>query len=176
MGIVKYLADMFRYAVKTNLEEVTIVNELKHVLNYMMIMNYRTGWDFEIDVIIPPEYLLRNMVRLTLQPHVENVFQHAFPDGLEPHHYIRIDAYIEDGEFIVTVEDNGVGMTNTRLNELTEKLKLNKLLDLEPGHKGGIGLVNVHRRIQMVYGEAFGLSIESETLTRTRMLLRMPST
>ncbi|WP_284644529.1 sensor histidine kinase [Paenibacillus silviterrae] len=175
-GIVKYLADMFRYAVKTDLEEVTIANELKHVLNYLMIINYRTGGDFEIDVTIPPEYLLRNMVRLTLQPLVENAFQHAFPDGLESHHYIRIGGYMKDDEFIVTVEDNGVGMTRQRWIELTEKLKRNKLPALEQGHKGGIGVVNVHKRIQLVFGESYGLSIESEPSVGTKMLLRMPRT
>jgi two-component system, sensor histidine kinase YesM len=173
-GIVKYLAEMLRYAVKTDLEEVTIANELKHVLNYMRIINYRTGWEFEIDVVIPPKYLLRNMVRLTLQPLVENAFQHAFPDGVEKHHSIKIDAYMTDDEFVVTVEDNGAGMTHARLEELREKLNRNKLPDLEPGHQGGIGLVNVHRRIQMVFGEQYGLSIESKRNEGTQFLLRMP--
>jgi two-component system, sensor histidine kinase YesM len=174
-GIVKYLADMFRYAVKTDIEEVTIANELKHVLNYLQIINYRTGGEFEIEVPLPPEYLLRNMVRLTLQPLVENAFQHAFPDGLEKHHYIRIDGYMmKDNEFIVTVEDNGAGITEEKLIALNEKLELNKLPDVEPDHKGGIGLVNVHRRIQMVFGEQYGLAIESKPGQGTKMLLRMP--
>jgi two-component system, sensor histidine kinase YesM len=173
-GIVKYLAEMLRYAVKTDLEEVTIANELKHVLNYTRIINYRTGWEFEIEVIMPPKYLLRNMVRLTLQPLVENAFQHAFPNGLEKHHTIKIDAYMTDDEFIVTVEDNGAGMSESRLHELREKLKLNKLPDLESDQRGGIGVANVHRRIQMVFGEQYGLSIESELGRGTTMLLRMP--
>ncbi|WP_217582234.1 sensor histidine kinase, partial [Lysinibacillus sp. GbtcB16] len=80
--IVKSLAYMLRYSVQTNLEEITVANELKHVLYYLVVLKHRIGRDFEIDVAIKPEYLLHVMVRLTLQPLVENVFQHAFPDGL----------------------------------------------------------------------------------------------
>ncbi|MDQ0873587.1 two-component system sensor histidine kinase YesM [Paenibacillus sp. V4I3] len=89
--IVKALAYMLRYSVQTNLEEITVANELKHVLYYLVVLRHRIGREFEIDVAIKPEYLLHVMVRLTLQPLVENVFQHAFPEGLEDYHFIRID-------------------------------------------------------------------------------------
>lgn len=79
--IVKALAYMLRYSVKTNLEEITVANELKHVLYYLVVLKHRIGREFEIDVAIKPEYLLNVMVRLTLQPLIENVFQHSFPDG-----------------------------------------------------------------------------------------------
>ncbi|MGG1551934.1 cache domain-containing sensor histidine kinase [Paenibacillus ferrarius] len=175
--IVKALAYMLRYAVQTNLEQITVANELKHVLNYMVILQYRIGREFEIDVAIKPEYLLYSMVRLTLQPLVENVFQHAFPDGLEDHHYIRIDGGVRDGIFWISVEDNGAGMSAAVLDKLRQKLNTNRLADGEvddSGNKGGIGVLNVHRRIQMVYGEEFGLEIESREHGGTCMRMMMP--
>lgn len=176
--IVKALAYMLRYSVQTNLEEITVANELKHVLYYLVVLRHRIGREFEIDVAIKPEYLLHVMVRLTLQPLVENVFQHAFPEGLEDYHFIRIDGGVEDGIFWISVEDNGSGMSEIQLAQLQEKLSTNRLADAEideAGKKGGIGVLNVHRRIQMVYGENYGLRIESMAEQGTKMIMVMPA-
>jgi two-component system, sensor histidine kinase YesM len=176
--MVEAMAFMLRYSIQTNLEEITIANELRHVLSYMTILKHRIDRDFEIDVVIPPGLLLEKTVRLTLQPLIENIFQHAFPDGIEDRHRIRIDARIEGDRFLVIVEDNGAGMSTERLAKLREKLDLNQLADTEGDslyHRGGIGLMNVHRRIQMVFGEQYGLSVESEEHQGTRMILFMPA-
>lgn len=175
--IVKAMAYMLRYSIQTNLEEITVANELNHVLNYMIILKHRIDREFEIDVSVPPRFLLKKMVRLTLQPLVENVFQHAFPDGVEDHHWIRIDAEEKGDRFRVIVEDNGVGIALDHLQRLQSKLQTNRLADEEDGSrkdKGGIGMVNVHRRIQMVFGEEYGLTIESEPGRGTRMIMNMP--
>ncbi|WP_346010345.1 histidine kinase [Paenibacillus sp. SYP-B3998] len=175
--MVEAMAFMLRYSVQTNLEEITVANELNHVRNYMIILQHRTGSDFEIHVAVPPSLLLEKMVRLTLQPVIENIFQHAFPDGVEDHHYICINARKEDGLFQVYVEDNGAGMKPERLAELRKKLEMNRLAEpdeIEGAKRGGIGLMNVHRRIQMVFGEAYGLSIDSEWGKGTCMTMTMP--
>ncbi|MEK3725348.1 cache domain-containing sensor histidine kinase [Paenibacillus sp. FSL H8-0034] len=176
--IVKALAYMLRYSVQTNLEEITVANELKHVLYFLMVLRHRIGREFEVDVAIHPDYLLRSMVRLTLQPLVENAFQHAFPDGVEDYHYIRIDAGEDEDIFWLSVEDNGAGIKEERLAEVREKLGANRLADNEEGSSqgiGGIGIVNVHRRIQMVFGEQYGLKIESEVDQGTKLLMIMPA-
>ncbi|WP_339323595.1 histidine kinase [Paenibacillus sp. FSL W8-0194] len=177
MEIVEAMAHMLRYALQTNLAEITVVNELKHVLSYMTILKYRTQREFELDVAIPPELLLHKMVRLTLQPLIENMFQHAFPDGIQDHHRIRIGAAAEGDRFYVIVEDNGAGMTAERLRAVREKLRLNRLAESDTGslyHKGGLGLMNVHRRIQMVYGEAYGLAIDSVPGQGTVITMSLP--
>lgn len=177
--MVEAMAFMLRYSVQTNLEEITVANELNHVRNYMIVLQHRTGKEFEIDVAIPPGLLLEKMVRLTLQPLIENIFQHAFPDGVEPHHFIRIDACKEGGLFQVFIEDNGTGIQPGRLAELRTKLEENRLAEPEEtgeSQGGGIGLMNVHRRIQMVFGEAYGLSIDSEWGRGTRLTMTMPET
>ncbi|MBP1963901.1 cache domain-containing sensor histidine kinase [Paenibacillus aceris] len=175
--MVEAMAFMLRYSVQTNLEEITVANELNHVRNYMIVLQHRTGKEFEIDVAIPPNLLLEQMVRLTLQPLIENIFQHAFPDGVEPHHFIRINAKKENGLFQVFVEDNGVGIKPERLAELRKKLEENRLAEPEENgtkQRGGIGLMNVHRRIQMVFGEAYGLSVDSEWGSGTCLTMTMP--
>ncbi|MDF2960852.1 MAG: histidine kinase [Paenibacillus sp.] len=172
------MAFMLRYSIQTNLEEITVANELNHVRNYLIILQHRIDREFELEVIIPPSLLLEKMVRLTLQPVIENSFQHAFPNGLEPHHTISIDARKEHGVFQVIVQDNGAGIPPDRLKQLQEQLKLNRLAEEETQsgyyRRGGIGLMNVHRRIQMVFGEQYGLSIESEWGKGSRITLTMP--
>jgi two-component system sensor histidine kinase YesM len=176
--MVEAMAYMLRYSIQTNLEEITVVNELKHVLNYMTILKHRINREFEIEVLIPPSLLLAKMVRLTLQPLVENSFQHAFPRGIEAHHTIRIDARREGEQFLVIVEDNGAGIAPDKLAELTDKLKMNRLAEVSTKdvyHRGGIGLINVHRRIQMVFGEEYGIAIESKAGEGTRVIMTMPA-
>lgn len=173
--IVGALSYMLHYSVRTNLEEITVANELKHVMYFMVIINHRIGRTFEIDVRVRPELLLRKMVRLTLQPLVENVFQHAFRQGVEDHHTIIIDAGEEGDSFWVSVQDNGCGMAPERLDELRAKLSENRLADEEDrGSAGGIGVPNVHRRIQLVFGEDYGVTVESSPEWGTRMMMRMP--
>ncbi|RKN79184.1 cache domain-containing sensor histidine kinase [Paenibacillus ginsengarvi] len=176
--IVKALAYMLRYSVQTNVEEITVANELKHVMHYLIVMQHRIGREFEIDVDVKPEFLLHAMVRLSLQPLVENAFQHAFPDGVEDYHFIRIDCEEEGGVFRVIVEDNGCGIEPGRLRELREKLGANRLADggLDAGgSRSGIGIMNVHRRVQMVFGDQYGLRIDSEEQRGTKMTLVMPA-
>jgi len=177
--IVRALAYMLRYAVRTNPEEVTVANELKHLLHYMTIMNYRFEREFVLDVAIPADLLLENMVTLTLQPVVENAFKHAFPDGIEEHHFIRIDACVDNGLFCITVVDNGIGMSAERLAELQGSLERNepsRMLDGKLDADSGIGLSNVHSRIRMVFGEEYGLTVHSRPGEGTEIRLRMPST
>ncbi|MDQ0873588.1 sensor histidine kinase YesM [Paenibacillus sp. V4I3] len=74
--------------------------------------------------------------------------------------------------------DNGSGMSETQLTQLQEKLSTNRLADAEideAGKKGGIGVLNVHRRIQMVYGENYGLRIESVAEQGTKVIMVMPA-
>lgn len=178
MDMVEAMASMLRYAIQTSLTEITVVDELKHVLNYMKILQYRTQRQFELEVNIPPDLLLHKMVRLTLQPLIENVFQHAFPNGIQNYHHIGIRGYMEKGRFILAVADNGAGMCEDNLHAVREKLHLNQLAEADPQttyHQGGLGLMNVHRRIQMVYGETYGLSIDSIVGQGTKIIMSLPS-
>jgi len=177
--MVEAMAFMLRYAIQTNLEEITIANELNHVRHYLILFKHRIQRDFEAEVLVPPALLLKKMVRLTLQPLVENVFQHAYPDGIEPHHFVRIDAREEGGRLLISVSDNGVGMSEERLALLRSRLSQNRLPGSDEeeeirSSRGGIGVMNVHRRIQMVFGNEYGIQIESRLHQGTTITMVMP--
>lgn len=163
------LAYMFRYTLKS-LQTVKIVKELDHVRNYLIIQEHRMKKKIPFEVHIDPKWLLEDVVKLTLQPLVENAIQHGITGSSEDQ--IVVDAKVEGHVFIVTVEDNGRGMKPERLEEVRRSLhSQNNEID----GSIGIGLHNVHRRIQLLFGEHYGLHIESVFGSGTKITMRMPS-
>ncbi|WP_127585618.1 sensor histidine kinase [Paenibacillus koleovorans] len=170
--IVDAMAFMLRYALHTNFKDITVVNELNHIRYYMMILKHRIDQEFEIDVAVPPELLLEKVVRFTLQPLVENAFEHGFRKTIGSQHFIRINAFHRDDFFCMTVEDNGAGMTEERLAEVRSKLQVSRL-DIEDG-QDRIGMANVHRRIRMAFGDKYGLTVDSERGVGTTVTIWLP--
>ncbi len=149
------LSTMFRYAVQNPLEPVRVEDEMTHVENYLLIQSYRQSKMPKIEWDVS-SYLKYPMVRLTFQPLIENIFNHAFPDGIKDYHWIRINAKEQGGLFIIEVSDNGVG-PGWDVPEDGFALDL-----LNDNDKAGIGLSNVHRRIQLVYGNEYGLRVSGK--------------
>ena len=174
--IVEAMAFMLRYALQTDLKHITVVNELNHVRNYLIILNHRIEREFEIDVDITPDLLLEKMVRFTLQPLVENAFEHGFRKQIAGHHRIRIHVWMAEDAFCLLIEDNGAGIAAERLADIRLSLLENRLSGNMPQGKYGdsIGLLNVHRRIQMAFGDQYGLRIESAQGEGTTVTIRMP--
>jgi len=147
------LSNMFRYAVRNPLEPVRVSDEIKHVKDYLLIQKYRLRLMPQIEWNMS-KFFDYQMLRLTLQPIVENVFKHGFPQGIEEYHKICICSYRVDEMLVVDVSDNGVGPT-WDINDT-------EFIPNERGGKGGIGLSNVHRRLKLAYGDKYGLKISGK--------------
>jgi two-component system sensor histidine kinase YesM len=160
-SIVDSLADMFRYAVKSPLELVKLEDEQNNVNNYLTIQKYRLGTIPEIIWEIDA-YRENQILRLTLQPIIENCFKHAFIDGIKPYHKIRISANSINDKFCLTVEDNGIG-TSFEINDFK--------FDSD---QQGIGLPNVSKRIQLIFGTDYGLTISSKPGCGTVVIIKIP--
>lgn len=162
--MVEALSRMLRYAVQNPLEPVKIRDEMEHVRNFITIQTYRNKRMPAIDWKVS-DYLDFPILRLTLQPLIENIFQHAFPEGIKEGDKIIISAHEEEGMLWLEVGDNGAGIGFLEPGEYfipgNEKIKL------------GIGITNVHRRLQIAYGAQYGLIIRRSITggTRVRMLL-----
>lgn len=164
--MVNMLGRMLRYAVQNPLEPVKIADEVDHLQSYLTIMKYRHWlmpeiiWDVDSCMEQP-------ILRLTIQPLVENVFQHAFGDGIREGHYICIRT--QKGEqVLVEVEDNGSGIDGLLQGEYYR-------LDQVPGVTFGIGLNNVNKRIQLIYGEAYGIVLFRNGSGGTTIRLVLPN-
>ena len=149
-NITDALSKMFRYAVQNPLVPVRITEEIEHVKNYLKIQQYRQGKMPELEINIE-EAEDAAMLRLCLQPIVENIFKHAFADGVKPGHFIRIRAFREGEKLLVDVTDNGRGPS-------IDVEDMEYVTDGEQNGRG-IGLSNVHRRLKLAYGKSYGLRI-----------------
>ncbi len=144
------LSKMFRYAVQNPMVPVGIGEEVGHVVNYLKIQKYRQGELPKLE-IFTEEAENASVLRLCLQPIVENIFKHAFAEGIRPEHYIRIRAFREGERLLVDVTDNGRGPS-------MDVDDMEYVTDGEQNGRG-IGLSNVHRRLKLAFGEAYGLRI-----------------
>lgn len=163
--MVEALSYMFRYSVQNPTEAVKLSEEVGHVKNYLLIQSYRHKTMPQIQWNLKG-FLEHPVIRLTLQPLVENVFHHAFKDGIENHHRIVIGAYEEEDVLIVYVEDNGCGVPWNDKEDVLEGNNSN--------YKLGIGVKNVHRRIKLAYGEPYGLDIKKIESGGTVVNVKIP--
>lgn len=150
--MVSSLSDFFRYCLSRGKDIISLQEEERHVLSYLAIqkIRYQDRMDYEVNI---PESLYQYAIpKLTLQPLVENSIYHGIKLQREKG-IIKVDA-VDVGEKIeLTVRDNGAGMTEERLQEMR--------LAIEKGEKIGFGLRTVHERMQLLFGEEYGLTISS---------------
>lgn len=161
------LAKLFRISLNKGKETVPISGEIEHVKNYLLIqkMRYRNKLDFIIDV--DPEIMPCQTIKLILQPLVENAIYHGIKNktgkGL-----IRILGKKVEGKILFQVIDNGVGMDSQQMKNIFSE-------EYSKNSKGnGVGVKNVHERLQIYYGQDFGLSFESEVDHGTTVSIWLP--
>ena len=168
------LGSMFRYSIKTKSELVTLHDELQHVDDYNSIQQIRFSHRYSLILDIPSKLLQQKVLKLILQPLVENALYHGLnycTVGSE----IRISAVSENQDLLISVSDDGVGMEEDVLQELRCKLQEEPSFT-ELGHRTeqSIGLKNIHSRIRLYYGDGYGLSVESKKGTGTKITIRIP--
>ncbi|MFB5662796.1 sensor histidine kinase [Alteribacillus sp. HJP-4] len=164
------LSQMFRYSVR-NLEIVTLEEELSHVKNFLIVEEHRFQKSFQIDLDIPSLLQKEEIVKLSLQPLVENAIHH----GLRKKRYegeITIRARKEDSCLMVEVIDNGTGISQEKLAEIQSIL--NEKDGERRSEKMGIGLWNVNRRIQLIFDENSGLEVLSNDGEGTTIRMKIP--
>lgn len=168
------LGDMFRYTIKTPSELVLLKDELKHVEDYVSIQRIRFENKFSLAVDIPEELYGQRVLKLMLQPLVENAFYHGLK-YCSKGDTITIRGCRDDKVIFLTVTDNGQGIPPDMLAELNGKLREGASFT-ELGHrtKQSIGLKNVHSRIELYYGSGYGLKISSMEGQGTTVTIRIP--
>ena len=168
--IVTALGRFFRISLSRGRSIIPVKDELEHVRNYLMIQQNRFKNKFTYRVEADDAVLPMASVKLILQPIVENAIYHGmeFMDGDGE---ILVKAELKDGCTVMTVRDNGLGMTE----ETVEKLLSGDQPHVPSRRGSGIGVRNVHERIRIYFGEDYGLSIVSEPDEGTKVTIRMPA-
>ncbi|WP_379134518.1 sensor histidine kinase [Paenibacillus sp. sgz500958] len=172
--LVKALSQLFRISLNSGRDWVLIQTELAHAQSYLIIqqMRYRDILEYRIDVAAElQEYPI---LKMTLQPLIENALYHGIKNkrgkGL-----IIIGGYAEgDSSVVLTVTDNGIGISPDRLAYLREQL--NHPIEAEETElsEGGFGLRNVHQRLRLYFGEEYGVELNSTEGQGTQIFVRIP--
>jgi two-component system sensor histidine kinase YesM len=167
------LGTIFRYSLKAP-EVVTLRKETEMLRNYLTIQLMRFGERFQVHYDLPEMLMDQDVPKMVLQPLCENAITHGL-EMMEKGGHLYVSAYRRDDSLYIEVEDNGLGMEKETLDQVRAKLdKINDVASLYKMGTDGIGLVNVHGRLRMRYGDGYGLTIDSQAGKGTRVVLRMP--
>ncbi|MEE1032415.1 MAG: histidine kinase [Ruminococcus sp.] len=161
------LADMFRYNIKGN-DIVMIREELEHTLNYMGIQMIRFPNRFQVITDMDESLKDCSIIKFVLQPIVENSYKYGFAKR-KKQDIIKIKACRFGEDVVISVEDNGIGIEKGKVEELNASLETAENI----GGSDGIGLRNVNYRLKNFYGDAYGISIESEVGEYTRINMKI---
>lgn len=167
-GAVKMIASLsnyFRFSLSRGKNVITIEEEEQHIRSYLEIqqMRYRDLMDYEIN--IPVQIKKYILPKLTLQPLVENALYHGIKNKRRKG-IICLTGRVEGELIILEVTDDGIGMTEERLQGIRASLYDSK--------SEGFGLRTVHQRIQILFGAEYGLSLESIPDAGTKVIVTIP--
>lgn len=170
---IKILGKTLRYVLEnTGTFSTTLGKELDYIENYLSIQKLRFGdrINYELKIQEGLEVEHYRILPLLLQPVVENAVIHGLEStGKDGQIQVEI-ASEEKDQLLLTVSDNGQGMTPEELEELQSKLETPNL-----NLKSGIGLYNTNQRIRLFYGEDYGIRVESAPGQGTRVYLLLPA-
>ncbi len=162
--MVSSLAKLFRLSISRGRSEITVREELEQVRNYLIIQKMRFKNKFEYTITWDEAALEETTVKLIVQPITENAINHAIDEARDEALHIAIHAGVTKSEVVFTIEDDGVGMPPEVVSGLL----------IEKSGKSGIGVKNVHERIQLTYGENYGLEVRSVEDVGTCVIIRIP--
>lgn len=169
--IVTYLSRLFRIGLNQGRELITVADEVRHVTYYLKIQEIRFSGQLYWQIHMDESIANVKMIKFLLQPLVENSINHGIRKRDEPGH-IEICVRAEPDFIVLEVKDDGVGMNRERLEQVRQSLAAGSD-DQEADH--GFGLRNVHQRIQLHYGDRYGLELASESGQGTTVAIRLPN-
>ncbi|MFD3719451.1 histidine kinase [Streptomyces sp. NPDC058674] len=158
-------ADFTRYSFRRHGDFATLADELRSIEQYLALAGARFGDRLKVTLQVAPEVLPVSLPFLCLQPLVENAVKHGLEDSTEECR-ITIAARDAGPEAVITVEDNGVGMDPALLRRI--------LAGERVGSSSGIGLPNVDERLRQVYGDPYGLVVETGVGAGMKVTVRIP--
>ena len=158
LGIESFI-DLLRSTIGNKKEIIPVSEEIKSVESYIAILTLRYGDNISTKLMIPEELSVLYMPSMIIQPIIENAYLHAFQKKTSG--FITVYATVKEEIFVLEVIDTGDGFDTSQ----TKK---------EKDYFSGIGIENVQERIQLLYGEPFGLSIQSIIGIGTTVTISLP--
>lgn len=161
--LVQMLARYYKSVLRKGFDTVSLHHEIEHIVTYVKIQNFRFDGRIHLKVEIPEELMSKKMLKLTLQPIIENSVSHGISAEDEGEETITVRAREEGGDLIIEVQDDGKGMTKEQLETILK-------VDENNSH---YAVFNIHDRIRLKYGEGYGLRYESAVGQGTMVTIRI---
>ncbi|MFC5405364.1 cache domain-containing protein [Cohnella soli] len=167
------LGYMLRYSIQSSGDLVPFKQELEHVTSYLAIQKIRLEDEVSINVDVGHGVEELEIMKLTLQPIVENAFQHGI-DKRRVHGIVELKAEAVNDQLIISIRDNGIGMSEETLRNLMTSLE-SSVDHLPNNGKENIGLSNVYSRLKLHYGAKCAIRISSQYGEGTEVIITVPA-
>lgn len=166
-GMILHLSGLLRYSIQDDSDTVTIAHDMAYTLSYMRILEARFSGRLHYGIDLPQAFENCCIPRLAAQPIIENAVQY----GMEAQHAITVSirVYQSGEDLIMSVTDDGAGIPKDTLARLKASMQ-NPAVD----SKGHLGILNVHGRLRLMYGPAYGVEIHVQEGEGTTVELRFP--
>lgn len=160
--MISSLSCFFRQALSGEDEFTSVENEIEH-LRYYIILRRQSQHPFDFDLEVEKELLPRPVIKLVLQPLVENAIVHGIQD--EKHGKIKVNIFASGEDIVYTIMDNGRGV---------DVMDMNHLLEHTGKNNRGFGIKNINDRIQLIYGKEYGIHFENVIGGGTKVTVIQP--
>lgn len=149
------LSNIFRYSLNMKDQMSTVAQEINHLKNYCYVMSVRMQDNIEYIYDIDENLLKEKIPRISIQPLVENALNHGLRNK-RGEKKVQIQIKRKEENVVISVRDNGMGMDAAKINENLQK---NEMIQTEKGNS--VGLYNINARIKILYGDQYGIHVES---------------
>ena len=174
MKMIQALSKFLRVSLSKGSDVISISDEIEHVKSYMDIQKIRNNDLFSYEVYCDEEILYHKILKLILQPIVENAIKHGFCDIYEGG-IIKINVYTEEEELVFTIYNNGKSIQEDIKNKINEMahMSLGEIKNSFPNGSGGYGIGNVISRLRLKYGNEVKFYFDREA-NGTKCTIKIP--
>ncbi|WP_411553788.1 sensor histidine kinase [Paenibacillus lautus] len=164
------LGEYFRFITRNDADNVPLLEETRHSRIYTEIQKLRFSRRIRVEFgELPKEMETLKVPRLIIQPIIENAYEHSL-EKMQDEGLLRVAFHLDDDEASIVIEENGNGLTNNEIEALNRRLERTS----ESAESLEVtGLINIHRRIALTYGESSGLVLSRSPLNGLRVQIRI---
>lgn len=173
INLVSALTSLFRIGLNKGKEVINLKDEIEHIKSYLIIQKYRYEDKLNYKIEFTEEILEALILKLITQPIVENAIYHGIKEK-KGSGKIFIKLKKVSDEIIITVEDDGAGISEEKLQNINSMLETSNSFCIDSETGSGYGISNVNTRIKLTYGQAYGLKYYSKLGEGTKVEIKLP--
>lgn len=165
------LGKLLRYSMKWVSQNVTVLEEIDYIKNYLALINLRFDYEIYLSLNMPERIYKQEIPKMSLQPIIENAIYHGIEELAEDTS-IYMKGILYENYCIIEITDSGRGMSDEEIDRLQKKIQGE--IETTGSSGNGIGLKNVQDRIKISFGSEYGISIASKIGCYTKVIVKIP--